>query len=110
MIINFFTFSEKLTFIMISQEEAPRKFLVIGGVGAGIGNFLIFFPAAYYFAALTGREILVADDSLIGEYLILYSFLYQHGLKDADTIRETEAYVRKSSKRYEMSMAFLVVT
>jgi hypothetical protein len=99
MIIDFFSFSEKLTYIIILQEEAPRKFLVIGGVGAGIGNFLIFFPAAYYFAALTGREILVADDSLIGEYLTLYCFLYLHGLKDADTIRETEAYVRKSSKR-----------
>jgi hypothetical protein len=40
---------------------------VLLGAGAGIGNFLIFFPAAYYFAALTGREILIQDDSLIGE-------------------------------------------
>ena len=27
----------------------------------------MFFPAAYYFAALTGRDILVKDESLIGE-------------------------------------------
>jgi hypothetical protein len=32
-----------------------RKFLMITGHGGGIGNFLIFFPAAYFFAALTGR-------------------------------------------------------
>lgn len=70
MIVSFVSHSKKLTIAIELQEEAPRKFLVIGGVGAGIGNFLIFFPAAYYFAALTGREILVADDSLIGEYLI----------------------------------------
>ena len=46
---------------------SKRKFLVIGGVGAGLGNFLIFYPAAYYFAALTGRDILIDDNSLIGE-------------------------------------------
>lgn len=56
--------------MLLQQEAAPRKFLVITGVGAGIGNFLIFFPAAYYFAALTGREILIADDSLIGKFFI----------------------------------------
>lgn len=36
-------------------------------LGAGIGNFLIFYPAAYFFAALTGRDIIIADDSLLGE-------------------------------------------
>lgn len=36
-----------------------KKFLLIAGAGAGMGNFLIFFPAAYYFAALTGRVSLV---------------------------------------------------
>lgn len=34
---------------------SEKRFLLISGAGAGIGNFLIFFPAAYYFAALTGR-------------------------------------------------------
>lgn len=28
---------------------------------------LIFFPAAFYFAALTGRDILIADGSVLGE-------------------------------------------
>jgi hypothetical protein len=50
-----------------AHTKASRKYLLIGGKGAGIGNFLIFYPAAYYFAALTGRSILVIDDSLIGE-------------------------------------------
>ena len=80
MIDSFVSLSEEFNFVILLQEEAPRKFLVIGGVGAGIGNFLIFFPAAYYFAALTGREILIADDSLIGEYLTQPFLLYQHEL------------------------------
>ena len=50
-----------------AHTKANRKYLLIGGKGAGIGNFLIFYPAAYYFAALTGRSILIIDDSLIGE-------------------------------------------
>ena len=44
-----------------------RKYLLVGGAGAGIGNFLVFFPAAYYFGVFTGRDLLVIDDSLIGE-------------------------------------------
>jgi hypothetical protein len=47
--------------------QMTRKFLLIGGVGAGIGNFLVFFPAAYYFAVFTGRIIVIIDNSLIGE-------------------------------------------
>lgn len=48
-------------------HSKDRKFVLIGGAGAGIGNFLIFFPAAYYFAALTGRDLVVIDDSAFGE-------------------------------------------
>lgn len=50
-----------------ANMKGQRKFLVMGGAGAGIGNFLIFFPAAYYFALLTGREILIDDNSIINE-------------------------------------------
>lgn len=32
-----------------------KKFVMITGSGAGMGNFLVFFPSAYYFAVLTGR-------------------------------------------------------
>jgi hypothetical protein len=52
-------------------QMITRKFLLIGGVGAGIGNFLVFFPAAYYFAVLTGRIIVLIDDSLIGEMCLV---------------------------------------
>ena len=37
-----------------ANMKNQRRFLLIGGAGAGIGNFLVFYPAAYYFAALTG--------------------------------------------------------
>ena len=50
-----------------ADERLHRKFLLFGGEGGGLGNFLIFFPSAYYFAALTGREIVIIDNSLLGE-------------------------------------------
>ena len=50
-----------------ADERLHRKFLLFGGEGGGLGNFLIFFPSAYYLAALTGREIIIIDNSLLGE-------------------------------------------
>jgi len=47
--------------------QTQRKYLLISGGGAGIGNFLVFFPSAYYFAMFTNRDIIIMDDSLIGE-------------------------------------------
>lgn len=49
-------------------EGADRKWMVMGLVedGTGLGNLLLFFPAAYYFAAFTNREIVLLDDSNIG--------------------------------------------
>ena len=57
--------TENGTSTVLSAEV--RKYLLVGGAGAGIGNFLVFFPAAYYFGVFTGRDLLVIDDSLIGE-------------------------------------------
>lgn len=37
------------------DQSANRKFLIMQGNGGGIGNYLIFYPALFYFAALTGR-------------------------------------------------------
>ncbi len=53
-----------------SLQNNDRRFMVVGSddsVGAGLGNLLIFFPAAYYFAAFTGRDIIISDRSTIGE-------------------------------------------
>lgn len=38
-----------------ARKLTEKKFVMITGSGAGMGNFLIFFPSAYYFAVLTGR-------------------------------------------------------
>ncbi len=38
-----------------NELHTDRKFLIISGRGGGIGNYLIFYPSAYYFAAITGR-------------------------------------------------------
>ncbi len=37
------------------DQMSQRKFLLVTGNGGGMGNYLIFFPAAFYFAAITGR-------------------------------------------------------
>src|SRR4051794_10154137 len=55
-----------------TAQNKDRKFLILGSPGAdsggaGIGNFLIFYPAAFYFAAFTGRDILISDKSALGE-------------------------------------------
>ena len=45
----------------ISNSE--RKFLLIGSEGsqgAGLGNLLIFFPSAFWFASFTNRNIIIA--------------------------------------------------
>lgn len=60
------------------QKNIQRYFLIIGGVGAGIGNFLVFFPSAYYYAMLTGREILIEDRSLLGEACRIIVCGYPH--------------------------------
>jgi hypothetical protein len=31
-----------------AHRMSDKKFLLIAGEGGGIGNFLVFFPAAYY--------------------------------------------------------------
>lgn len=51
-------------------QNKDRKFLILGADhagGAGFGNLLIFYPAAFYFAAVTGRDIIISDGSIIGE-------------------------------------------
>jgi hypothetical protein len=50
-------------------QNRDRKFVVMGAEntgGAGIGNLLIFYPAAFYFAAITGRDIMITDHSALG--------------------------------------------
>ena len=53
-----------------TTQNKDRKFMVLGSEGAGgagLGNILIFYPAAFYFAAVTGRDIIIQDGSIIGE-------------------------------------------
>ena len=47
----------------------PRKnILIVGHEGLGLGNYLISFPSAYNFAVATGRDVVLADGTLIGEF------------------------------------------
>ena len=46
---------------LAADERLHRKFILFGGEGGGLGNLLIFFPSVFYFAALTGREIVIVS-------------------------------------------------
>ena len=50
-------------------ENENRKYALLSGpsIGGGLGNELIFYPAAYIFAAMTGRSIIVSDGGLMAE-------------------------------------------
>jgi hypothetical protein len=54
-----------------AEHLNDRKFILFGCeecTGAGFGNLVVFFPSVYYFAALTGRDLLIFDNSTIGEF------------------------------------------
>lgn len=38
-----------------TSRFSTRKFVILSGNGGGLGNYMLFYPAAFYFAALTGR-------------------------------------------------------
>lgn len=67
-------------------NNQDRKFLLIGSdnsAGAGIGNLLIFYPAAFWFAAFTGRNLIISDNSTIGDMcrIIQCGFPYASDLR-----------------------------
>jgi hypothetical protein len=71
-----------------TTQNKERKFMIIGSEdsgGAGIGNLLIFFPAAFYFAAVTGRDLIITDNSVLGEMcqIIHCGFPFVNQLKNA---------------------------
>lgn len=54
-----------------SLPDTKQRFLVLGTNdhhAAGLGNVLSFFPAAFYFAQFTNRQIVVHDKSLLGRF------------------------------------------
>jgi hypothetical protein len=38
-----------------------------GDTGGGLGNFLVFWPSLFYFAAFSDRKIAITDNSVMGE-------------------------------------------
>ena len=52
------------------RKKQQRKYLLIGGhddPSKGLGNLLSAYPAAYYYAMFTGRDIAIQRNSMIGE-------------------------------------------
>jgi hypothetical protein len=54
-----------------SLADEKQQYLVLGTNdhhAAGLGNVLAFFPAAFYFAQFTNRQIVINDKSLLGRF------------------------------------------
>lgn len=85
-----------------TAQNKDRKFMILGsdnGGGAGMGNLMIFYPAAFYFAAFTGRDIIISDKSIFGELCSIincgYPFVSQLSLAfpkllNNETLRRVE--------------------
>lgn len=56
-------------------SDADRTFVLFSPPGAyltGLGNFLVYYPAAYAFAVLTGRDFAINDNSIFGKLCKVY--------------------------------------
>jgi hypothetical protein len=94
-------------------QNNDRRFLIIGSddsTGAGMGNLLIFFPAAYYFAALTGRDIIISDKSHIGEMCRIikcgFPFVSEMALAYPGILNEYNIKTAPSIKKGDMQKHF----
>lgn len=85
-------------------QNSDRRFLLFGSDdsgGTGLGNFLVFYPAAYYFAAFTGRDLIISDGgvgSVIAEVcrIITCGFPFASDLARAYPGILTEEKMRKA--------------
>jgi len=53
-----------------SYLDRHRKYLILGAYddsSKGLGNLLAAYPAAYFYAVLTNRDIIIVDKSMIGD-------------------------------------------
>lgn len=73
-----------------TTQNRDRKFILFGAdgsQGAGIGNLLIFFPSVYYFAAFTGRDIIISDKSIVGKNFLIFTEIVNVLLRLVDTLK-----------------------
>ena len=85
-------------------QNSDRRFVLFGSDdsgGTGLGNFLVFYPAAYYFAAFTGRDLIISDGgvgSVIAEVcrIITCGFPFASDLARAYPGILTEEKMRKA--------------
>lgn len=55
----------------LNKPSFTERFLVLGAhdnAQVGLGNLLVYFPAAYYFALLTKRSLVIDDHSILGQF------------------------------------------
>jgi len=90
------------------EQINDRKFMLVGCeecTGAGFGNQMIFFSSAYYFAALTGRDLVIFDNSVIGEFCKMitcgFPMVSQMSLAYPEVLGENHIKSMKSAKVFD---------
>lgn len=80
-------------------QDRRRKYLVLGGFddsSKGLGNLLAAYPAAYFYAILTDRDIVIVDKSMIGDMCSVvecgFPFMSEMNIAYPNIINEKSVY------------------
>jgi hypothetical protein len=95
----------------IGEHSKHAKYVITGHAhsGGGIGNSIVFFPNAFIFAALTGRDILIGDHSALTELCTVLTCGYPRVSTIAKSLPENQARtfpIAKAIKVYDMGEYF----
>jgi hypothetical protein len=94
--------------ISLPTAFEPRRFVSYDHAGAtngGLGNIMIFYPVAYTVAALSGRDIVIPDNSVTGAMCRVFkcSFPFVSDVKGKYPVLEKPA---RSCKFYDYYLHF----
>jgi len=95
----------------IGEHSKHAKYVITGHAtsGGGIGNSIVFFPNAFIFAALTGRDILIGDHSALTELCTVLTCGYPRVSTIAKSLPDPQSRTfpqAKSIKVYDMGEYF----
>mmetsp|Transcript_1651 Transcript_1651/g.1730 ORF Transcript_1651/g.1730 Transcript_1651/m.1730 type:complete len:401 (+) Transcript_1651:74-1276(+) len=95
-----------------NTPDSHKKFILLSPPvnGGGIGNQLIFYPAQYVYAILTGRDIVIHDRGLMGELCSVitcgFPFLSQMHAAHPDSFTDEQLKAGRVMKAYDMIREF----
>lgn len=88
----------------IGEHSKHAKYVISGQhhSDGGIGNSIVFFPNAFIFAALTGRDILIGDHSALTEFCTVITCGYPRVGTIAKSLPEAQAKTFPQAKNVKV--------